>query len=77
MHDKELRDALTRAVDNRLSGLTGDPWLARRIMADEKREEPKVKKKLSVSLVLALALVLMTLSAAAFLMLQRKAGRQF
>ena len=68
MHDKELRDALTRAVDNRLSGLTGDPWLARRIMADEKREEPKVKKKLSVSLVLALALVLMTLSAAVALM---------
>lgn len=68
MHDKELHEALTKAVDNRLSGLEGDPWLAQRIMAEEKRKEPEVKRKLSVSLVLAIALMIMTISAAVALM---------
>ena len=68
MHEDELRTNLPQAMDHRLSGLTGDPFLARRIIVQEKREEPVMKKKLSLSLVLALALVLVTLSAAVALM---------
>ena len=43
------------AVDRRLSGMEGDPWLAKKIIAAEK-EEKKVKKKISAGLALALAL---------------------
>lgn len=62
MRDDELRSRLTTAVDQRLSGLEGDPFLARRIIRAEEGEKPIVKKKLSVSLVLAMAAMLLTLS---------------
>lgn len=44
------------AVNHRLSGLDGDPWLAKRIIANEKGEK-KMKRKLSAGLALALALI--------------------
>lgn len=68
MHDNDIRAALTRAVDNTLSDLSGDPWLAKKIIAAQTREEPVMKKKLSVSFALVLALMLLTLSAALALM---------
>lgn len=51
---------IKRAVDNRLSGLEGNPFLAQRIIAAEKGE--KEVKKVSVSLVFALVLMILTLS---------------
>ena len=67
MRDDELKARLTDAVDHRLSGMTGDPWLAQRIIRAEKGAKPVMKKKLSVSLVLALVIMLLTLSVAAAL----------
>lgn len=45
------------AVDHRLSGLREDPYLARRIIANEGREK-KVKKRMSLGLALALTVML-------------------
>ena len=58
---KEMPDPLTRqqfrdAVDHRLSGLTEDPWLAQKIIANE-LEAPKMKKRLSLGLVTALIMI--------------------
>ncbi len=51
---------IKRAVDNRLSALKGDPFLAQRIIAAEEGE--KEVKRFSVSLALALAMMIVTLS---------------
>lgn len=59
---------LKESIDHRLSGLTGNPFLAQRIMAAEKGEEKIVKKKISVSLILALVMLVLTLSAGVALM---------
>ena len=64
MRDDELRARLCKAVDQQLSGLEGDPWLARRIIQSEKGDSPVMKKKLSVSLILVIVTMLLTLSAA-------------
>ncbi|MBR0227492.1 MAG: hypothetical protein IJQ62_03995 [Clostridia bacterium] len=45
------------AVDHRLSGLREDPYLARRIIANEGREK-QVKKKLSLGMILAMTMIL-------------------
>lgn len=58
MTDEEIRQALHKAMDRRLSGMREDPFLAQRVLAGTKGEKP-MKKKLSVSLALALALILM------------------
>jgi len=60
MYDDQLKNALQTAVNHRLSGLNGNPFLAQRIMQSEKGE-PKMKKA-STSLVLVLALMILTLS---------------
>lgn len=77
MREEELKTRLQAAVDNRLSALEGDPWLARRIMTEAKGEQPVVKKKLTVSLALVLALMLLTLSAAVALVQSNIAGMLF
>ena len=64
MNEREEKRLFQACVDRRLSGLTGDPWLARRILNQQKGEEPIMKKKLSVSLIVALA-VLLALTATA------------
>ena len=40
MDDQTLRNQLHHAVETRLSGLQGDPWLAQRVLAKAK-SEPK------------------------------------
>lgn len=60
MHEDALKNTLQTAVDRRLSGLEGNPFLAQRIICAEKGDQ-KVKK-FSVSLALALALMIITLS---------------
>ena len=56
--NRRSRASFRAAADRRLSGLSGDPWLARRVIAQEKGEIPIMKKKLSVSLIVALAAIL-------------------
>lgn len=51
-------------MDTRLSGATGDPYLARRILASAKGGK-KVKKKLSAGLVIAMVLVMLVATALA------------
>jgi len=68
MYDDQLKNALQTAVNHRLSGLNGNPFLAQRIMQSEKGE-PKMKKA-STSLVLVLALMILTLSVG-FALVQR------
>ena len=53
------------AIDHRLSGLQGDPWLAQRITAISKGEPPIMKKRLLMSLVLSIAAILVAATALA------------
>ncbi|MCL2867095.1 MAG: hypothetical protein FWF47_04960 [Clostridia bacterium] len=68
MNERKLSQAIQHAVDTSLSGLQGDPRLARRVMANAKGEI-KVKKKLSFGLVLIIALVLAMATALAVALL--------
>ena len=62
------RERIHHAVDTRLSGLQGDPWLAQRVLAATKGEI-RVKKKLSVGFVLVVILVLAAVTALAVALL--------
>lgn len=64
MNDREIRDQIHHAMDTRLSGMTGNPYLAQQILAGAKGGK-KVKRKLSVGLVLALVLALASVTALA------------
>lgn len=77
MREEEQRKAFEQAVNRRLSFLTEDPFLAKKVMEADKGENIVVKKKLSVSLVLALVLMLATMSAALALVSSRIAGEIF
>ena len=59
MTDQELRTRVQQAVDQKLSGVKDDPWLAQRVMNRAEGEEPVVKKKLSLSLVFVLVGILL------------------
>lgn len=60
---QEKQEKVQRAMNASLSGLAEDPWLARRILAQEKGEQP-VKKKLSVSMLVLIATLVLSLSVA-------------
>ena len=57
MNEREEMERFQKAVDRRLSGLKGDPWLYQKIIAGD-RKEKKMKKRISLGLVLSLALML-------------------
>lgn len=59
----EEQEKVQKAMNASLSGLQEDPWLARRILADMKGEEP-MAKKLSVSMILIIVLLVLSISAA-------------
>lgn len=72
MNERQEKEAFRQAVDARLSGLQGDPWLTQRILmrAEGKRQEKPVRptgvrRKMSLGLVLALVLTLLSVSAVA------------
>jgi hypothetical protein len=64
MDERKQGEMVRHAVDVRLSGLQGDPWLAQRVLANVKGEV-KVKKKLSVGFVLVIVLILAAVTALA------------
>jgi len=64
MNDRNQAEQVRHAVNARLSGLEGDPWLAQRVIRAAKGEI-NVKKKLSVGFALAIALVLAAVTALA------------
>lgn len=68
MNDREIRAQIHHAMDARLSGMTGNPYLAQRILAGAKGGK-KVKRKLSVGLVLTFVLILVAVTALAITLL--------
>ena len=53
MDERNVSERIVRAVDARLSGLTGDPWMARRVVARAQEQFPKRRKKRAVALIVA------------------------
>ena len=65
MKDEQIRTQIHQAVDAHAEHLRTDPFLAQRIMNQERTGETVVKKRLSVSLVLAIVLMLLMATALA------------
>ena len=61
LHEEQER--VQRAVNHALSRVQEDPWLAQRVLANAKGEEP-VGKKVSASAILVIALVIVSMTAA-------------
>lgn len=59
MNEQRDRLFVKQSINTVLSFMREDPWLAQRIM-NEEREEPKVKKKFSLGLALLIVLLLLT-----------------
>ena len=64
MNKKISSNEFHDSIERQLSGLKPDPWLAQRIMASEKEEEP-VAKKISLSFALVMALICISVAALA------------
>ena len=65
MKDELIRTQIHQAVDHYAESLRTDPFLAQRIIHQERMGEPIVKKKLSVTLVIAIVLLLLMATALA------------
>ena len=65
MKDEQIRAQIHQAVDAHGEHLRTDPFLAQRIMNQERKGEPVVRKKLSVTLVIAIVLMLLMATALA------------
>ncbi len=72
MREELNKEVFHEAIDATMSGLQGDPFLAQRIMNQERTGEPVVKKRLSVGLVLAIVLMLIAMTALAVALLSPK-----
>ena len=64
MNKKKNQAQFAESLVRRLAGLQGDPWLAQRIMANEKYDGKPVVKKISASMALMIALLVLSLSVA-------------
>lgn len=71
MDERNVSERIVRAVDARLSGLTGDPWMARRVVARAQEQFPKRRKKRAVALIVAAVLALAGVGALAASLLWR------
>ena len=56
MNERNVSERIVRAVDARLSGLTGDPWMAQHVLARAEEELPNRRKKRAVALIVAAVL---------------------
>ena len=72
MKDEQIREQIHQAVDHHAGHLRTDPFLAQRIMNQERTGETVVKKRLSVGLVLAIVLMLIAVTALAVALLSPK-----
>ena len=63
MNDLDIRKQVHQAVDEMTKTAKEDPWLAQRILAQEKGEQP-MARKISASMVIAIVLIIISLSAA-------------
>ena len=62
-------------LNQSLSGLKENPFLARRVIAKSKGEEP-VAKRISTAMVIVLVLAILTVTAAAAALIWREAGEK-
>ena len=58
MSDQKDRNFVRHSIDTGLDALQGNPFLAQRIMNQERTEEPVMKKKISFAFILAMVLIL-------------------
>ena len=58
MSDQKDRKFVQHSIDTGLDSLQGNPFLAQRIMNQERMEQPVMKKKISLAFILAIVLVL-------------------
>lgn len=63
MNDLIIRKQVHHAVDRMTRTATEDPWLAKRILARAKGEEP-MARKISASMIIVIVLIILSLSAA-------------
>lgn len=71
MNERNVSERIVRAVDARLSGLTGDPGMARRVLARSKAS-PVRRKKRAAALIVAAVLALAGMGALAASLLWRE-----
>ncbi|HHT14704.1 MAG: DUF4179 domain-containing protein [Christensenellales bacterium] len=62
MNDKRDKDFVQHSIDTVLSSIQGDPWLAQKIMHQERTENTVMKKKISTTLIAAIVLILATVT---------------
>lgn len=62
MNDKRDKDFVQHSIDTVLSSIQGDPWLAQKIMHQERTEPIVMKKKISTTLIAAIVLILATVT---------------
>ena len=72
MNERNVSERIVRAVDARLSGLTGDPWMAKHVLARAEEELPNRRKKRAVALIVAAVLALAGMGALAASLLWRE-----
>ena len=58
MNERNVSERIVRAVDARLSGLTGDPWMAQHVLARAEEELPNRRKRRAAALIVAAVLAL-------------------
>lgn len=72
MSDQRDKRFVQESIDSGLSTIQSDPWLAQRIMNQERTDTNRMNKKLSIILVLAIMLALLTVTALAAALLTPK-----
>ena len=66
MKDELIRSQIHQAVDHHAKQMQPNPFLAQRIINQERTGEPVVKKRLSIGLVLVIVLMLIAVTALAY-----------
>ena len=72
MNERNVSERIVRAVDARLSGLTGDPWMAQHVLARAEEELPNRRKRRAAALIVAAVLALAGMGALAASLLWRE-----
>ncbi len=64
MSEQRDRNFVQHSIDTGLKSLQGNPFLAQRIMNQERTEQPVMKKKISFAFILAMALLIICIATA-------------
>ena len=64
MSDQRDRNFVQHSIDTGLESMQGNPFLAQRIMNQERTEQPVMKKKISFAFILAMILLIVSIATA-------------